>query len=175
MRLADRQQHVLLTGIGSQPLPQLGGCVGSAPWNALAAMLASSLFAQAALSNCRDAPPHNVHDGAFSFHEGLEGSGVKFHIAKRQAVDMVHVACVKELVYRQDEQPFHCLDVSPGTCPSPLCSMLCTHLGTCVGQPALRVYTPHGLPKLVTQIPVSEASAMKVLLRFEVWQPQRAE
>ena len=69
---------------------------------------------------------------------------------------MVSVAYVKELLCRQNEQPFHCLDVSPCTCPS-LCSMLCTHLGTCVGQLALRVFTPHGLPKLVTQIPISEA------------------
>ena len=56
-----------------------GGCVRSTFWNALAAMPASSLFAQVALSNCRDAVVHNVHNWAFSFMRGWRALGTNSH------------------------------------------------------------------------------------------------
>ena len=127
-------------------------------WNALAAMPASSLFAQVALSNCRDAVVHNVHNWAFSFMRGLRALGYNFTLRCDQ-LDVVDVACVKKLLCRQMEQPFQGLDVSPCTCPSPN-AMLCTYLWF-----ARPTYAPRDLPRQVTQVHVS-ASAMTGFLRF---------
>ena len=81
---------------------------------------------------------------------------VQYSRSQRQLgqVNMVDVACGKELLCRQVEQPFQGLDVSPHACPSPN-AMLCTYLRWF----ARPTYAPRGLPGHVTQIPVS-ASAM---------------
>ena len=44
-------------------------------------------------------------------------------------LDMVDVACVKELLSRQVKQPFQGLDLSPSTCPS-LDAVLCIPVRT---------------------------------------------
>ena len=150
---------IVLAEIGSQPLSHGWWLRTVHFWNALAAMPASSLFAQVALSNCPDAVEHNVHNWVFSFMRGLRALGYNFTLTCDQ-LDMVDVACVKELLCRQLEQPFQGLDVSPRTCPSPN-TMLCTYL-LWFARPT---YAPHDLPRQVTQVHVS-ASAMKVFLRF---------
>ena len=62
----------ILTRTGSQPLLHTWWLRTVHFWKALAEMPTSSLFAQVALSNCREAVVHNVHNWAFSFMKGLQ-------------------------------------------------------------------------------------------------------
>ena len=80
-------------------------------------MPASSLFAQVALSNCRDAVVHNVHNWAFSFIRGLRALGYKLTLRCDQ-LDVVDVACVKELLWNSHSRVWifqlaHVLHVMP--------------------------------------------------------------
>lgn len=155
----------------SVPAPMVFSEVGSAPlshawwlrairfWNALAAMPASSLFAQVALSNCRDAVVHNVHNWAFSFMTGLRSLDYAFTL-RCDRLDVVDVACVTELLRRQLARPFQDIDVCPRTCPSNR-AMLCTYLRW-FSRPA---YASSVLPRRLSDIHVS-ASALKAFFRF---------
>ena len=91
--------------------------------------------------------------------KGLQNLGYSFSL-RCDKLDMVDIACVKELLCRQMEQPFQGLDISPRTCPSPI-AMLCTYFRWFFRP----TYAPCGLPSHVTQIRVS-ASAVKAFLRF---------
>ena len=128
-------------------------------WNNLVQMPAPSLHKQVALDDCHDAVVGNVKNWAWSVMRGLRDLGYHFTI-RCDALELIDVRRVMDLLHQKCLQDWHDLDVCPRTCPSKR-AHLCTYDRWFARPARLRS------PSLLLQQPLS-ASCMRTLLRFRM-------
>jgi hypothetical protein len=128
-------------------------------WNTLACQPDASLHKLVTLSDCSDAVSHGVRNWAHAFMRGLRDLGYSF-IIRCDAMDVVDLGRVQQLLHVRAAQQWQGLHVCPRTCPSPR-ARLCTY-HRWFARPS---FAPSALPRHAARLQCS-AGTLRRFLRF---------